>query len=483
VALTVKRDLVPCGGDFSSQRAMPVDPLADEEERRMHADVSEQLEHSRRSPRMGTVVERQCSAVSAVAQPPFDVQRDGEWREAVRRCRQEPRKGDGRAHAAIVAAFSILCLLSAGCGGSKDRPATTTTAAAASARDRWGTVWLCRPSMSDNPCLSSLATTVVGPTGSMRVVRATPAANPPVDCFYVYPTVSGQSTVNANLAVDFREREVAIAQAAQFSQACNVYAPVYRQITLSALDHPKRITLANALLAYRSVLSAFRIYLAHYNNGRGIVFIGHSQGAAILIRLIQREVDPVPALRHRLVSALLLGGNVTVAKGRTLGGDFNHIPACTSSRETGCVVAYSSFTTKPRINSQFGRTTSDAGVALLTPRKLSPKLRIMCVNPASPSGGTARIEPSLPSLVLAFLPGKRASSVTTPWVAFPNRYTARCESSGNASWLQISPIRRGGGFLARLQDPVLGLHVLDVNIALDDLLRLVRKEETAYARR
>ena len=44
---------------------------------------------------------------------------------------------------------------------------------------------------------------------------------------------------------------------------------------------------ANALIAYRGVLSAFRDYLAHYNDGRGIVFIGHSQGASILIKLLE----------------------------------------------------------------------------------------------------------------------------------------------------------------------------------------------------
>ena len=135
--------------------------------------------------------------------------------------------------------------------------------------------------------------------------------------------------MNANLQIGLRETAVALTQASRFSQVCKVYAPVYRQITLGALAHPGRITLANALVTYRSVLSAFRDYLAHYNQGRGIVFIGHSQGATILIRLLQQEVDRSPSVRRRLVSALLLGGNVTVPRGRTTGGDFAHIPACT----------------------------------------------------------------------------------------------------------------------------------------------------------
>jgi hypothetical protein len=316
------------------------------------------------------------------------------------------------------------------------------------------------------------------------VERARPAHEPPVDCFYVYPTISGQATINANLAVGFREQAIALAQASRFSQACRVYAPVYRQITLSALRHPARITRADAVVAYDSVRSAFRDYLAHYNHGRGIVFIGHSQGATILIRLLRREVDGTPSVRRRLVSALLLGGDVTVRKDRSTGGDFSHIPACSSDHQTGCVVAYSSFTAKPPPNSQFGRTTSDAGVRLLAPTNPSRELRIMCVNPAAPAGGTAPLDPYVPSLALAFLPGRHTLRVLTPWVSFPDEYSARCESSGNAAWLEVTHV---GGHdrrppLAELRDATLGLHVLDVTIALGNLVRLVRDQAAAFAR-
>jgi Protein of unknown function (DUF3089) len=382
----------------------------------------------------------------------------------------------------FVAVLVLAALAATGCGGSKRSAPSTTTSRPAASR----TVWLCRPGQAGNPCLTNLATTVVEPNGTTtHVVRSAPAKSPPVDCFYVYPTVSNQSTVNANLEVGLRETAVAVTQASRFSQVCKVYAPVYRQITLGALDHPRRITLSDAQLAYRSVVSAFRDYLAHYNNGRGIVFIGHSQGATILIRLLQREVDGNPLLRNRLVSALVLGGNVTVPKGRTVGGDFAHIPACTSSTETGCVVAYSSFASEPPANSQFGRTSSDAGLRLLAPRTLSPSLRIMCVNPASPSGGAAPLDPYLPSLALGFLSPGSASSVRTPWVAFPGAYTGRCETSGNATWLQVTraPGATSGSGLTRAEQPEIGLHILDVNIALGNLVRLVGTEAAAYHRR
>jgi hypothetical protein len=378
-------------------------------------------------------------------------------------------------------ALVALGVTLAGCGGSKGKPVTTTSGPG----DQWGTVWLCRPGLADDPCTSSLTTTVLARSGVSHVEQAAPASKPAVDCFYVYPTISSQTTINANLTIGFREQEVAIAQASRFSQDCQVYAPVYRQLTLSALDHPNRITLAHARIAYDSVLSAFRNYLAHYNHGRGIVFIGHSQGAAILIKLLKDEVDGNPALRRQLVSALLLGGNVTVANDKSTGGDFAHLPACASSRQTGCVVAYSSFTTRPAQNSQFGRTTSDAGVRLLAPHNLSPNLRIMCVNPALLAGGTDALDPYIPSLVLALLPAARAPTVATPWVSFPGEYTGRCESSGNATWLQVTHVagsvdRRPR--LSQLNDQTLGLHVLDVNIALGNLVQLVHDEAAAYTR-
>jgi pimeloyl-ACP methyl ester carboxylesterase len=362
-----------------------------------------------------------------------------------------------------------IALLFAGCGGgsSTARPSTTAPKQAA-------TVWLCRPGLANDPCTSSLAATVLRPSGAARVERATPSADPPVDCFYVYPTVSAQQTVNANRRIGLREREVAIAQASRFSQVCRIFAPVYRQVTLAALAHPKRITPADALLAYGDVERAFDDYLAHDNHGRGIVLVGHSQGAIILTRLLARRIDPDSALRHRLVSAFLLGGNVTT-------GDFRHVAPCRARQQTGCVVAYSSFTSAPAAHSQFGRTDSNAGVGLLTPR--SARGRIVCVNPAAPDGGRHALRPYLPTL--AFILSGSAVAAATPWVGYAGGYTGQCESSGNATWLQIdhSAAHDRRPDLTRFDGAVLGLHLLDVNVTLGDLVALAGNQAAAYGRR
>jgi Protein of unknown function (DUF3089) len=155
-------------------------------------------------------------------------------------------------------------------------------------------------------------------------------------------------------------------QASRFSQVCNVYAPVYRQLTIPFINglipataHEKEEA---SLIAYLGVLSAFQEYLTKYNNGRGIVLIGHSQGSAMLEQLIHEHVNPVPAVRSRLDSAIILGGQVIVPEGQLVGGTFQHIPGCHDAFQTGCVVAYSSFLQEPPNPSYFGRPESLLGL-------------------------------------------------------------------------------------------------------------------------
>src|SRR4051794_16584798 len=234
-------------------------------------------------------------------------------------------------------------------------------AAAASADAR--TVWLCRPGLDDNPCEASRTATAVAADGA-RTVQRSPADKRPIDCFYVYPTVSPQQTLNATRTVDSALRGVAAIQASRFSSVCRVWAPVYRQITVSGLADPGKARDVGFPIAYGDVLAAWRDYLAHDNHGRGVVLISHSQGTGMLTKLVADEIDPRPAVRRRLVSALLIGGNVLVPAGRDVGGSFQHVPACRSTTQIGCVVAYSSFLEQPPDPSIFGRGPSSAFQAI-----------------------------------------------------------------------------------------------------------------------
>ena len=343
------------------------------------------------------------------------------------------------------------------------------------------TVWLCKPGLANNPCEGNLDATPFDSAGKAGYEKASPAADPPIDCFYVYPTVSRQKTVNADLTIDLEETDVAIAQAARFSQVCRVYAPMYPQITLAGIATPSKITYGSAITAYSSLYSSFRNYMANFNHDRGIVFVGHSQGAMMLTALLKNEVDPKPEVRRLLVSALLMGGNVTVPVGKSVGGDFAFIPPCASTAQTGCVVAYSSFDKAPPADAVFGRVATSINIF---DRQGAGSLQILCVNPAAPGGGTADLQPYFPTGGLALFLGKAAPSFDTftPWVTFPNQYAAHCINSGGASWLQVD--RTGGASDKRpvvpAGAPTWGLHTVDVSLALGNLVELVRSESAAF---
>src|SRR5215211_5658632 len=146
--------------------------------------------------------------------------------------------------------------------------------------------WLCKPGLAHNPCSVGLGTTKFSPRlKKLGVEHVRPARHPKFDCFYVYPTVSDQKTATANFHIDPELRSIALYQAARYTSECRMFAPVYRQNTLASLLGLVTATPAERERSYTDVRSAWRDYLRHYNHGRGVVFVGHSQGTFVLRRL------------------------------------------------------------------------------------------------------------------------------------------------------------------------------------------------------
>jgi hypothetical protein len=343
------------------------------------------------------------------------------------------------------------------------------------------TVWLCRPGLAGDPCTSPLATTVVQSNGQTSVEQTAINAKAPIDCFYVYPTVSKQTTENANLKIEASETSVAISQASRFSQVCKVYAPMYPQVTLAGLNSGKRVSTAASITAYFGVVKAFSEYLAKYNDGRGFVLLGHSQGSLILEQLIKSVIDPNPALRRRLVSADLMGGNVLVPKGRLVGGTFEHVPVCQASVQTHCVIAYSSFLKEPPSPSFFGRQNSP----LLQPGVVNVGKEVVCVNPAlaRQSGATGALLPYAPTTTSSQGLFEQPPTASTPWVSAPGEYTAQCHAEHGASWLQINPVGPAidpPEYVKEGLGPEWGLHVYDINLALGNLVHTTAIQSAAY---
>jgi len=338
--------------------------------------------------------------------------------------------------------------------------------------DAAGTVWLCRPGQANDPCTASLLTTVVGPGGATHVVDYKPAEDPPVDCFYLYPNITHQDTPDANLHVDAQETSIAELEASPFSQDCRVYAPMYRERSFVDPDD----TSANRVTA-RSVLSAWSDYLAHFNDGRGVVLIGHSEGAYQLAQILIFHIDQVPNVRRLLVSAVITGQDFPVY---TSGfGPLKTIGPCQSDTQTGCVVDYNAYSATPPSDSKFGRVPAHLN---------GHRTQDICTNPANLGGGSGELismyRTHLPTQqvagsVVQGIFGAHTPTSSTPWIEYDGLYSARCTTSNGARFLRVTA-HHGAPPLSPVPDAARGLHIDDPNLAMGNLLALVHSEATSY---
>ena len=66
-------------------------------------------------------------------------------------------------------------------------------------------VWLCRPGRQE-ACSAPQDATIIAANGKLTREAFHPAKNPPIDCFYVYPTVSNEPGGNSDLNVTGAEK-------------------------------------------------------------------------------------------------------------------------------------------------------------------------------------------------------------------------------------------------------------------------------------
>ena len=353
--------------------------------------------------------------------------------------------------------------------------------------------WLCRPGRKGDACDVDLTTTIVAADGTLT--RETFAADPkaPIDCFYVYPTVSTDATPNSDMIADPAEQNVVLQQFARFASKCRVFAPMYRQITLRGLQAALAtgadpLALFTKGLQYDDVRDAWHHYLKNDNQGRGVVLMGHSQGAFILQGLIANEIDGKP-LQKQLVGAYILGATFLTPKDSDSGGQFRQIPLCRKPGQLGCVVNYSAFRSNvpPPANTLFGRSADPAKTG-------------SCTNPATLAAGSAPLKAYLSATnrMIAMSggapkPWAAEKTVDTPFVSVPGLLTAECKSNEFATYLEIKVngdpadprIDDIAGDLGPAAKPIAmwGLHLVDVNLAMGNLLDLVEAQSKAYRSR
>lgn len=350
-----------------------------------------------------------------------------------------------------------------------------------------GASWLCLPGRAD-PCAANQDATIIAANGTRTIETFKPDPAPKFDCFYVYPTVSLDPTPNSDLIPGAEEKAVAAIQAARFAKHCRVFAPLYRQVTITALQAllAGKAVAADRALAYADVKAAWQHYLATENKGRGVVLIGHSQGSFVLKQLIAEEIDG-KAAQKLLVSAMLIGANVGVPAGKDAGGDFKAVPLGRAAGQSGCVVSYVTFreTAPPPANSRFG-TVPEAG------------WQAACTNPAALAGGAAVTDNYLPSKsgFGAAPMGPWTSDgapVTTPFVKVPGLLSASCKQDGKFSYLALAvnadpadprtDTITGDVVVFGKVLPDWGLHLIDMPVAMGDLVELANAQARAWQRR
>ncbi|WP_157251289.1 DUF3089 domain-containing protein [Nonomuraea typhae] len=390
-------------------------------------------------------------------------------------------------------------------------------------------VWMCRPGMSGNACgqdangnpvgpvitgrykdghTVGLDATVIQPDGSTSNEPLTPPASPKVDCFYAYPTVNLLANplllIGANPPVA-RESEIAVTltQVSRLAPHCRLFVPLYRQVALTGYLLGQIIP-PHFETAYQDLKQAFGQYWENDNidpvtgKRRGVVILGHSQGAFHLARLLQEEFDGKAEATRSLVAGYIVGAEVRVPLDAPAGGGadpvstFQHLPACerptaATPIPVGCVVAYNSADLAPAHaeTAAFGRAPD-------------PQHRVLCVNPAAvltggPRDATTPFRPYMPTkkllrgnllapagsldLLLNFTP----TSHPTGFAAYADMASGRCAqtqtSKGRMDWLQVDDLGS-----IRPSNSALGLHVLDYNVD-GGLADLVGAQAAAWSAR
>jgi DUF3089 family protein len=342
--------------------------------------------------------------------------------------------------------------------------------------------WLCHPDLADDQC-RDLSATEIAPDGTQTRADLEPAEDPPIDCFYVYPTVSNDEGINSDLEPDEDEIHTVAAQAAPFATTCRVFAPVYRQLTLGAIGGGGFADDEARSMAYGDVLDAWQTYISQYNEGRGVVLIGHSQGTGHLVNLIAEEIDDEPALRDRLVSAILMGGTVAVPDGELVGGSFDNVAGCESADDTGCVIGFSTYPADnpPGDDSFFARVGAGP-----TPGG-SAEDRALCVDPVGLAGGNGLAD----SIILSEAPliggsAEITEGISTRYVILPDAFEAGCQRTGAFDWFGVGKAseddaRPVEALTVETIGHQWGLHLVDANVAMGDLLEVVATQAEAFA--
>jgi hypothetical protein len=163
-----------------------------------------------------------------------------------------------------------------------------------------------------------------------------------IDVFYVYPTLF-LDTKDKRWNMDVQDsafREKVLTQAVKFQASAwanvgKLYVPFYQQAHIRSYYKLENGGKEALLLAYSDIKAAFQYYLDHYNQGKGIILAGHSQGGTHISLLLEDFFDGKP-LKQQLVAAYIPGIGIEKEK-------YDSLKLMTSPDEIGGFVTWNTF--------------------------------------------------------------------------------------------------------------------------------------------
>jgi len=169
------------------------------------------------------------------------------------------------------------------------------------------------------------------------------------DVFFVLPTVNMKNMEPGNENIqDEKSRsrfEKTLNMEGGIVSCCNVYAPYYRQATMGCYAGDDGMVDAGNIyrdamkkyldVAYEDVKNAWIYYRDNLNGGRPVVLFGYSQGAQMLLMLLE-EFGGDEVMKNQLVAVYAIGADVSEEYMKANPG----LSVAQSADDTGVIVCF-----------------------------------------------------------------------------------------------------------------------------------------------
>ena len=233
------------------------------------------------------------------------------------------------------------------------------------------------------------------------------------DLFLICPTVDMGEEGNLNMSMDDDEAKSSFIGALNmergiYDERTEMYAPFYRQMTFPVYQERKAEEGEYLDTAYSDVKDAFIYYMEHINGGRPFILAGFSQGAQMVLLLLEDLFDE-PALQDSLIAAYCIGWKVTKEDLDA----YPHLRMAKGEYDTGSIISFNSESVETEDSIIIARGTKTLGINPLNWRTDSVKADKALNNGACFTDYSGSIVKEVPNLSGAYLDPERGTLKVT----------------------------------------------------------------------